>query len=150
MLGYCKHNNYIITIWTNSSVTTPWSIVDKKHATYVSDSFIVLMITSIFDGKQFTKLNGYKIGTISKKTIEYVLNFNQAIHVDLIENYQHKTSLGNYTGLHTTYHKNGNMKVNVYIRNGEYDGVYLEYNIDGKLIIEQNYEQGVHILISRV
>ena len=68
----------------------------------------------------------------------------------LIENYQHKTSLGNYTGLHTTYHKNGNMKVNVYIRNGEYDGAYLEYDMNGKLIIEKNYDQGVHIMISRV
>lgn len=145
MFGYFKYLDKVITIWASTSIKPEWPIYNKYCATYITDSFIVIYITSIYDGKKYYKCGKYKAKKQFNEKVEFVTNFEQALHQDFIEKKQYINNKKSYTGLHTSWYKNGRMKVNIFIRNGKFDGQYLEYDEDGKIIIRGEYKLGVII-----
>ena len=138
MFGYFKYQDKVITIWANTSIQPEWLIFNKYSATYVTDSFIVIFITSIYKPKNYYKCGKYKAKKQYSERKEFVTRYEQAFHQDFI-----KTE--NYTGLHTQWYKSGRMFRNVYIKNGQFDGQYLEYNDDGDLKVHALYSNGIII-----
>jgi len=145
MFGYFKYSDKVITIWANTSIKPEWPIFNKYSATYITDSFIVIFITSIYDGKNHYKCGKYVAKKQYNERIEVVTRFEQAYHINFIEEKQYinKKNKNSYIGLHTSWYKNGKMKCNVYIKNGKFDGQYLEYDEDGKLKVYKLYSGGI-------
>jgi antitoxin component YwqK of YwqJK toxin-antitoxin module len=139
MFGYFKYQDKVITIWANTSIKPEWPIYNKYSATYVTDSFIVIFITSIYDGTNHYKCGKYKAKKHYNERIEVVTRYDQAFHQNFVEENQHMTSKQKFTGLHTLWYKNGRMKRNVYIKNGKFHGQYLEYDENGTITVQANY-----------
>ena len=100
MFGYFKLQDKVITIWANTSIKPDWDIYNKYSATYITDSFIVLFITSIYDGKNHYKCGKYKAKKQYDERIEFVTRFEQAFHQNFIEEkqYVNKNKNKTYTG----------------------------------------------------
>ena len=145
MFGYFKYSDKVITIWANTSIKPEWSIYNKYSATYITDSFIVIYITSIYDGTNHYKCGKYKAKKQYNEQTEVVTRYDQAFHQDFIEEKQYINKKKNktYTGLHTSWYKTGKMKRNVYIKDGKFDGQYLEYDEDGVLKVCAIYSNGI-------
>jgi antitoxin component YwqK of YwqJK toxin-antitoxin module len=139
MFGYFKYSDKVITILANTSIKPEWTIYNKYSATYITDSFTVIFITSIYDGKNHYKCGKYKAKKHYNEIIEVVTRYDQAFHQNFIEEKQYNTIKKKFTGLHTSWYKNGRMKCNVYIKNGKFDGQYLEYDENGNLTVQANY-----------
>jgi antitoxin component YwqK of YwqJK toxin-antitoxin module len=139
MFGFFKYQDKVITIWANTSLKPEWPIFNKYAATYITDSFIVIFITSIYDGKNHYKCGKYKAKKQYNERIEIVTRFEQALHLDFIKEKQYLNKKHKFTGLHTEWYKDGRMKRNVYIKNGKFDGQYLEYDKNGNLTVQANY-----------
>ena len=145
MFGYFKYSDKVITIWANTSIKPEWPIYNKYSATYITDSFIVIYITSIYDGKNHYKCGKYKAKRQYNEKVEFVTRFEQAFHLNFIEDNQYINKKYKYTGLCTVWYKTGRMMYNVYIKNGQFDGKYLEYNEDGQIKSNSEYCSGVLI-----
>lgn len=143
MFGYFKLQDKVITIWANMSIKPDWPIYNKYSATYITDSFIVIFITSIYDGKNYYKCGKYKAKKQYNEKVEVVTRYNQAFHQNFIEENQYCTKKQKFTGLHTSWYKTGKMKYNVYIKDGKFDGKYLEYNENGEIKMQSEYCLGV-------
>ena len=139
MFGYFKLQDKVITIWANTSIKPEWPIYNKYSATYVTDSFIVIFITSIYDGKNYYKCGKYKAKKQYNEKVEIVMRYDQAFHQNFIEENQYCTKKQKLTGLHTTWYKTGKMKRNVYIQDGKFDGQYLEYYENGEIKMKAEY-----------
>ena len=139
MFGYFKYSDKVITIWANTSIKPDWPIYNKYSATYVTDSFIVIYITSIYDGKNHYKCGKYKAKKQYNEQTEVVTRYEQAFHQNFIEENQYNTKKQKFTGLHTSWYKTGKMKCNVYIKDGKFDGQYLEYDEDGEIKMKAEY-----------
>lgn len=142
MFGYFKLQDKVITIWANTSIKPEWPIYNKYYATYITDSFSVIFITSIYDGKNHYKCGKYKAKKQYNEQIEVVTRFEQAYHQNFIEDKQYNKKKQKFSGLHTSWYKSGKMKRNVYIKNGKFDGHYLEYSEDGKIKMQAEYCNG--------
>jgi len=139
MFGYFKLQDKVITIWANTSIKPEWPIYNKYSATYVTDSFIVIFITSIYDGKNYYKCGKYKAKKQYNEKVEIVMRYDQAFHQNFIEENQYCTKKQKFTGLHTSWYNTGKMKRNVYIKDGKFDGQYLEYNENGEIKMKAEY-----------
>ncbi len=162
-IGFFKINEYIITIKIHDDIKLYNDLVnvnDHYYATYITNNFTIIKIEHMFTKKPFDKIKNISINndiltfntyyeinktyTGDKKI--YYLSYDKAFFKDFIDKAQfnllNKEDNNKYYNVNTRYtewYDNGQLKLDYWHINGKKEGLYKEYDIDGKLITKKNY-----------
>lgn len=151
IIGYFVYNDYVIEIevLNNLSPLHDINIINAEYATYHTTKYKIISITNFLT---MTKVNSdesnyYKINNINEHVtmkIDYVLNKDIAIY-NTYNNPKNSVLeyLKNKSGIFRNYHKNGQIKIQVYHNNGIFEGEYIYYYIDGSCAKITNFINGI-------